>query len=91
MSSFFDSILHAIQAAWSWLIGVLQSIGNTVIGWIMSLIPNADVSGPWNTISFAIDAANQWAPISEAITFATAYITFVVGFLTIKILIKLIP
>ena len=90
----FDIIMNAIKSAWEWLLGVVASLVSTVLGWILSLLPSGldgQISGAWSTIAFAIDAANQWAPISEAIAMSVALISFSMSYLGIKILIKMIP
>jgi hypothetical protein len=90
----FQLFLDALKAFWDWFIDIIISLGATVAGWILSAIPDGAVghlAGAWNSCMVGISAANEWAPISEALQFAVAYVSFVIAYLLIKILIKMIP
>jgi hypothetical protein len=90
MESIFTSFLNALKTALAWFIDLVKSIGDTAVGWIMSIIPSTSTD-PNSSIGFAIDAANAWAPISEILGTLAIASTFVISFLVIKILLKLIP
>jgi hypothetical protein len=90
----WDVILEALKAAWNWILETLFGFGEMAIEWILSLLPtdaNGQVSSGWSVISYGINAANAWAPLDFAITLAFLYVLFVLSFLSVKILLKLIP
>lgn len=90
----WTAILEALQAAWDWLVGLLVGFGQYVISQIIGLLPTsvvADVQSQSSTLGFALSAANAWVPIDYAVTLVTAYCVFVVSFLAVKVIVKLIP
>lgn len=87
-------LLDALKTFWDWLMGIILSIGASVINFVMSAVPGLDSSSFENSkgsVAFAVSAANAWVPIDLVITLFVAYASFVAVFLTIKIAIKLIP
>ncbi len=90
----WETIKQALQWFRNWLVETVLSMGSHLIAWIFNVLPtdaNGQISSGWNTIAFALSAANAWAPLDFAITLAGLYVAFVCSFLAIKVAIKLIP
>ena len=89
----FQLFLDALKAFWDWFLGIILSFGSTILSWILDTIPAISPAfvSAWNTLAFALNAANQWAPITEALQLAVAYVTFTMTYLLIKVLVKMIP
>lgn len=90
----WQAVLDALQAAWDWIVGLLIGLGQSVIGMVMGLMPQSVQDGlasQTSVVGFALSATNAWVPLDYAVTLASMYIVFVVSFLAVKILIKLIP
>ena len=94
MDTFFNAVLDALKQFFFWILAEFVNIGQSVIHWITSILPGLDgnqVTSAWGTIAFAIDAADQWAPIHEGISIAFTDASFILIYLTVKVSIKLIP
>jgi hypothetical protein len=90
----WEMIKSAMQAFWNWLVTELFTFGDKAIQWILSCLPvdaNGAVTSGWNTISFAIQAANAWVPIDLVINLTFIFVTFVITHLALKVVVKLIP
>lgn len=87
----FESILNAVKDAFSWLMTQISSLGNYCFEYILSFVPPTANLTPSGTVGFALDAANQWVPIDLAISLLIGYVGFVVAFLAVKVIVKMIP
>ena len=88
------AVLEALIAAWNWMVDTVVGFGQTVLAGLIGLFPtdaNGQIASGWSTIANGIGAANAWAPIDFAITLAFAYVVFVFGFFSVKVVIKMIP
>lgn len=90
----WQAILDALKLVWDWFSDLLVSFGQMAITQIIALLPGSAIdtlNQKSSVIGFALSAANAWAPIDVAVTLAGSYIVFVLGFLAVKVIIKLIP
>jgi hypothetical protein len=88
------ALLNAIKAAVGWFFSLVQSFGQWAINYILDSIPGeamAQGSSAGNTVRIYINAANSWVPIDFALTLFSTFMAFVITYLTVKIVIKLIP
>lgn len=94
MGGMFDVIIDAFKAIWDWFLSVLTGFASWVMGKLFALLPatdSAQLSNAKGTIAFAVSAANAWVPIDLIITLAGLYVAFVLAYLGVKVLVKMIP
>ncbi len=90
----WQAVLDGLKAAWDWFVGVIVGFGQHVIAFILGLLPTSflqQMHDSANTIGWALSAANAWLPLDVFFTLAVAYMAFILLFLAVKIIIKLIP
>ena len=93
--SLSDALVDAIKYAFQWFFNdVIKPIAGMLMQIVLGLLP-ADITNYLDlhsaTLIFAFECANAWIPIDYALTLGAWLVSVYSPFLSIKILIKLIP
>jgi hypothetical protein len=96
LMDFFQPVLDALYAAVSWLFDLIATIALGILQPLLDFFPSLapaiqSAVSTWMSLLYYVEVANAWIPVDAGMVFLGIYSGFLLVFLTVKFVLKLIP
>lgn len=85
-----DWIIDSLKWVWGWVMDVGSAAGQAIWSGVMTGIPSFDNPALDEWASYLV-AVNHWLPIDALLAAWVTYFTFLAIFVSVKIVLKLVP